>query len=74
MFPRTVFRLAVHNLRHVLEVCEKLFSSITLSSESTRTHASQTLWAVFFRSVDLRTISSTMPPRRPFSPQPNPGS
>ena len=73
-FFRTVFRLAVHSLRQVFDVCEKSFSSSTLSSEFTSTHASQTRFALFLRSVDFVTFSKTIPPRRLFSPQPNSGS
>ena len=68
------FRDEFQSLRQVFEVCEKSLDSRRLSSQSTSTQPSQTRLALFLRRVDRDTRSSTMPPRRPFSPQPKSGS
>src|SRR4051812_38267139 len=62
------------SLSPVFEVCEKSFSRIWLAFDSTRAHASHTRLTLFLRSVEFVTFSSTIPPRRPCSPQPNSGS
>src|SRR5579872_4194777 len=74
LFLRNLLREECQSLRHVFEACEKSFSSSEFSSESTRTQPSQTRLALFPFSLDFVTRSRTIPPRRPFSPQPNLGS